>query len=375
MGDNSEAPLRPTSPTSTSAPLSRKPGLNMGVKSATAAAAAKREAEAVRSKLAPRSFQRHALPVALAADTDVVCADGTAAVGGGMGGARGAGGGSGSSVGYECGGRRGGGEPAPAPLTRSAVRAATSALLQEAQRQAAPLLRWLNHCGLLLGDTSPMVDWPEDCVARGGKPILDLIEIASGVLVPGRLRGADAAALPTSRRARAQLLFRQANDVLSWLKGAGAHVHGVRGECLLPLPDFLMVRKYLPRGVLFAGYAGASYAAPVTESGGGAAAKARAVARLTAAYPLLSHKAWTTVALQAVKLFVLERASLRNLIQGVPGTLLDAGNSALWRALTLAEMEMSAAVSAEKAAVRVMQSGGGVAQAQAQAQQQDECRG
>jgi hypothetical protein len=329
-----------------------KAPLDMGAKTLSAAERARR----ARAQLAPRSALAAELPVVLAADTDVATALGRAAVPGELtAGVAAAGGGAAGAV--DAASLR-----AAARVRRRAPWAlplphprALAAALAAFRAENAPLVSFLNACGLL-AEPLDAATWPEGVVAAHGGPIFDFVELASGTPVAGRLSGAALARLPASRRARTQALHRAAGDLLHHLKAQGGHVHGVRPECLLALPEFLLVRKYLPRGVLFGG---AHYAAPQLPQGAGAAAKKAAAERLAAAFPLLSAHAWAVVATQAVKLYALGRATLRTLATGTPGMLLDARNGALWRALEGAAEALAGEVKAARDAVTAAARGGG----------------
>ena len=300
----------------------RKPQLKTGM-SVLSAREAKKETTA---ELAPRAALRMELPIALASATDLYTATGRAALPGDISSADSP---AGRALSAALSSRAG-------VRPRGTAANALAALTDVAVADAEGLVRWLNASGVL---AAPITDWPGDVVRAHGKPIFDFIELVSGRLIPGRLRGLDAARLPTSRRQRSQALFRQAADALSHLKQLGAHVHGVRAETLLPVEEFLMARKYIPRGVLFGNV---NFFAPMLDPRGGARAKRAAETRLRAAHNLISLEAWTVLTMQAVKLFGLGRVNLRALVTATPGTILDSDNGALWAALVAAETELAA---------------------------------
>lgn len=232
-----------------------------------------------------------------------------------------------------------------------AAAAALADLRANAAADAYALIRWLNVSGVL---AEPIQRWPDDIVAENGRPIFDLIELISGRLIPGRMRGVEESRLPNSRTRRAQAYFRQAQDVIVHLKALGAHVHSVRPEALLSQEAFLLARKYIPRGVLFGSL---NYAAPMLDPVGGSKAKRAAEARLKAAFPAISCDAWTVLSLQVLKLFGLGRVNARALLITTPSIMLDPVNGALWSALRESETNIANEIKRQRVSVTAIKNG------------------
>jgi hypothetical protein len=244
-----------------------------------------------------------------------------------------------------------------------------------APQQASVLLRWLNAALF----RSPVAAFPEDLAANHGKALLEALDGllaagagggggsfsgsgaalglrqlhgagAGGGSFPGRFRGR----LPASKRERAAVMYAQAQGLLGFLRGHGAMLPQVQPEALLCREDFCRVRKYQHRGAF-----GAPWGAPILQYLS-PAERIRRRKFLSAAFPLLSLEAWTSVCLQVVRLYVLPRVSVAALLSASGAVLAGEGEHSL-RYLALREVALSAAARAldDKNGAAAAAAGGG----------------
>ncbi|KAA0151378.1 hypothetical protein FNF29_04577 [Cafeteria roenbergensis] len=197
-----------------------------------------------------------------------------------------------------------------------------------AESEAKQVLRWLNATLF----RTPVRRFPEDIVALNGRPVLEMVGSLAGKPVPGRVER-----LPVNGRMRASALYRQARELLAFLKTHGAFVHHVRAEELLPQRDFIRIRKAINGAGSYGGPSAAPML-PLTSP----AEKLRQKRTLRHAFPAISVGAWLTVALQAVRVFVMAPVSLSALV-ALPG-MDGSGDAAV-----LAAMGRVAAAEAEAA--------------------------
>jgi hypothetical protein len=212
---------------------------------------------------------------------------------------------------------------------------AGSHLPSAAANNYSGLVKWLNTCAL----RTPIHAWPEDVIKANGKPILDMVEALSGTTLPARIRGK----VPSGKRERAVALYRQAAELLNFLKVSGGFVHAVRAENLLPLEDFAFVRHHMHRG-----WFGAAFGAPEKEVHKTSEKKAHEKA-VRETHPALSLAAWSTVTLQAIRVFSLSRVTVRAMVN-TAGLFMDAESQKGWDELTRREAELHAKLAAVKAA-------------------------
>lgn len=212
----------------------------------------------------------------------------------------------------------------------------------------AGLVQWLNACAL----RQPVHQWPQDVVKQNGKPILDMVEAFSGRQIPGRLKGSK---IPQGKKDRAVALFRQAQEFLSFLKMSGGFVHSVRPESLLSREDFIFVRKYMSKGIF-----GPPYGAPERQLFKISERKRRDK-KLQASYAGLSLHAWSTVSLQAIKIFALSRVTMRALAP-TPGMHMDAESKVAWDALMKREADLAERIQAAKVATGAVRGGPSMAE-------------
>jgi hypothetical protein len=192
------------------------------------------------------------------------------------------------------------------------------------------LVAYLNACCLRV----PIVSWPEDVVKQHGRQIVDLVEALSGKTIHGRIpipvakKGKNVQVshdshLPTNQIERVSMLLTQATNLLTFLKLNGAYVHSVRPENLLNKDDFVFARKTQSKGLY-----GPPFGAPQLALCK-AQEKKEYERRLAASHAVLSLHGWSTVTMQAIKVFLLSRVTMRAIV-GLGGMYMDAESKKTW---------------------------------------------
>jgi hypothetical protein len=196
------------------------------------------------------------------------------------------------------------------------------------------LVAYLNACCLRV----PIVSWPEDVVKQHGRQIVDLIEALSGKPLHGRVpipvtkKGKSVqvnhdSVLPTNQVERVSMLLTQATNLLTFLKLNGGYVHSVRPENLLGKEDFVFARKTQSKGLY-----GPPFGAPQLALCK-AQEKKEYERRLSASHAILSLQGWSTVTMQAIKIFLLSRITMRAIV-GLNGMYMDTESKKTWDRLT-----------------------------------------
>jgi hypothetical protein len=196
--------------------------------------------------------------------------------------------------------------------------------------EVSHLLRWLNSVVF----RSPIRRFPDDLVALNGRPLFEFLESMTGKPVPGQAP----IQLPANSRMRASVLYKQARELLAFVKAQGGFVHNVRAEDLLNERTFVRIRRAVTGATGFGGPATAPML-PVSSP----AEKLKLKRVLRKSFPAKSLSAWATVVLQSVKVFLLPQLSVAALFS-TPGMMIETEPAAL-----AAQMKIQAAEHAAEA--------------------------
>lgn len=212
--------------------------------------------------------------------------------------------------------------------------------LEQLRQDYQHVIKFANTC--LFTTPIPMDQWPQAITEEFGRPVFNMVETLTGIPIPGRFQGS----LPVTKRERSALLYDQASRFLTYLKLCGAYVHGVRPETLLPLPDFLLCRKYLPEGLFgFAPRHSTGHGddrivsqkmIPNESHERGELLRKR---RDVQAYPVLSFISWVTVIQQCIRVFLVNTITLETLIN-TPAMEMDTASNMIWEALVATKKDV-----------------------------------
>ena len=148
----------------------------------------------------------------------------------------------------------------------------------------AHLIAWLNVNIL----RSPLSTLPDDLINTNGRYVYEMVEIACGKQVPGRIQKSTG-----TKRHQWQELVTQYTEMLRFLKSYGAMLHSVRPEHLLNTDDYVRAREEMETE------------ASTFRLSAHAASHRRIVFQKE--WLDLSVSAWTMVIYQIIKVFVLFR--------------------------------------------------------------------
>ncbi|GBG28496.1 Cilia- and flagella-associated protein 65 [Hondaea fermentalgiana] len=188
------------------------------------------------------------------------------------------------------------------------------------------LVRFLNVTALQV----PITDFPADLISSSGKQVFELIQSLSGKAAPGRMKagGAKGKAAAVKKDLTKDLLM-QYEALLKFLKSRGALLHDIRPEHFLPRDEYIRHRARTDPEMGLGDGAGGSSGMTMILQGSGmssfSASNSQAHARilqqrhqLEREFPPVSTNAWASVILQILKLFVLNRVTVKQL-RGLPG--------------------------------------------------------
>merc|ERR1712232_461693 len=134
-------------------------------------------------------------------------------------------------------------------------------------------------------------------MGQHGKPILDMIEFLGGKEVPGRFRR-----ISNKKREQSSQLMSQYKGLLTYLKSRGGLLHEIRPEQLLNCDEYVKIKL-----------------AEENQSGKLTSAQILNTRQfLERHFSTSSINAWATVAYQALKIFLLNRVTPKQL-KSLPG--------------------------------------------------------
>lgn len=205
------------------------------------------------------------------------------------------------------------------------------------------LVRFLNVTYLEV----PITDFPADLISSRGSQVYELISSLSGKTAPGRLKQNQ---LKGGPKEEAKALLLQYEGLLKFLKSRGALLHDIRPEQFLPRDEYIRQRaKGDPdlgcgEGTSSSGMTMILQSSAMSSvSMSNSQSHARLLQRrhqLEREFPAVSVNAWSSVILQILKLFVLNRVTVKQL-RGLPGCtqvsnedikMLSASNSNIYSA-------------------------------------------
>ena len=104
------------------------------------------------------------------------------------------------------------------------------------ERSADQILRWLNHNAL----NSPIQSFPNDVIANNGLQMFELLIFLVGKIPPFKAKIEQ----NMKRMEKVQLLIKQYEDLIIYLKQNGALLNTIRPQYLLNYTDYTFFLKY-----------------------------------------------------------------------------------------------------------------------------------
>lgn len=148
------------------------------------------------------------------------------------------------------------------------------------------LTRFLNQ----FLNSSTISKFPDDIIAQNGTPLYEFIYFLTGKNAPGMLRNISA----VNGKELARLLYKQYEDLITYLKSQGALLNTLRPEYLLSQNDFAKHMKSTPQELQLR------------------------PKQIQHRWPYISMDSWTNLVYQVLKIFLLNRVNPRS-FKSLPG--------------------------------------------------------